>query len=547
MQVLLDAGADVNQKEPGYNRTALHLAAQRGQTEVVRLLLDRGADISARENDNETPLYYATGGGSLETVKLLVERGLKVEDGQSKVEDATPLLYAVQRGHAEVARYLIEKGANPLWRNSRGGTLLHEAVMAHNAELTELFLSKGLSPNDDPNGFLAPLEIAVAWGFPDLAKLLVERGADVNQRGDTGLTPLLSAIQNGGTETALFLIANGARVGDTMKEAGETPLHLAALRGYGEVVSALIEKGADVNAVDSRGATPLDRAVAYGQKRSAEILVAKGGQARLKESSSDTAALLGKKLKDGEAVVWYLGHSGWAIKTAGRLLVFDYWDRPGPPDNPGLANGRIDPAEIKDLKVTFFSSHEHGDHYAPAIFDWKNAIPGATVVMGFKPQGKDGYVLMAPRERQTIEGMEIVTIASNDSGVGFFVRVDGLNIFHPGDHANRALDFSQPFKEEIDFLADAGLKADIFFAPVVGCQLRMPPEAVRKGAEYAFERLSPKAVFPMHGYNHEDGYVTFAKAAKDEGVRAPMPCAANCGDVFLYANGNVVKENGKKS
>ena len=53
---------------------------------------------------------------------------------------------------------------------------------------------------------------------------------------------------------------------------------------------------------------------------------------------------LGEPLAAGQAVVWYLGHSGWAVKTRNHLLVFDYWKSDAAPDEPALANGAIQPA-----------------------------------------------------------------------------------------------------------------------------------------------------------------------------------------------------------
>ncbi len=178
---------------------------------------------------------------------------------------------------------------------------------------------------------------------------------------------------------------------------------------------------------------------------------------------------LSEPLAAGQAVVWYLGHSGWAVKTQKHLLIFDYWKNAALPDEPGLANGTINPLELRDLDVTVFASHAHSDHYMPEIFTWKKIIPKITYIMGFKAENAEGYTLLPNREKKELNGLEIIPIESNDSGQGYFIKVDGVTIFHPGDHANRQRDFSGPFKKEIDFLADQGLKADILFAPVSGC------------------------------------------------------------------------------
>jgi L-ascorbate metabolism protein UlaG (beta-lactamase superfamily) len=80
---------------------------------------------------------------------------------------------------------------------------------------------------------------------------------------------------------------------------------------------------------------------------------------------------LKEALNDGEAYIWYLGHTGWAVKTKNHLLIFDYVWVPRSsdiPENPSLSDGYIDPAEIKDCSVFVFVSHSHGDHFDPAIF-----------------------------------------------------------------------------------------------------------------------------------------------------------------------------------
>ena len=98
-------------------------------------------------------------------------------------------------------------------------------------------------------------------------------------------------------------------------------------------------------------------------------------------------------------------------------------------------------------------------------------------------------------KKTALNGMEITAIESNDSGQGYFVKVDGVSIFHPGDHTNRQRDFSGPFKKEIDFLADLGFKADILFAPVSGCGFG-DIVAVKKGVYYAMDRLRPARFSP---------------------------------------------------
>jgi L-ascorbate metabolism protein UlaG (beta-lactamase superfamily) len=196
------------------------------------------------------------------------------------------------------------------------------------------------------------------------------------------------------------------------------------------------------------------------------------------------------------------------------------------PDEPSLANGSIDPNQIKDLSTTVFITHRHTDHYAPAVFDWKKTVKDIAYVAGFKPEGKDGYVFMAPRETKTLGGLDITTTRANDEGVGFFVTVDGLTIFHSGDHSAAGGD--DRFKPEIDFLAGRGLRADLLFMPisVTGDQ------EMNQGVHYATKQLSAVAVFPGHVAAREDVFVEFARDAAMAGITTPIYCPEYGGDRF---------------
>jgi L-ascorbate metabolism protein UlaG (beta-lactamase superfamily) len=324
---------------------------------------------------------------------------------------------------------------------------------------------------------------------------------------------------------------------------------MAAIKGYGEIADLLLSKNADPNAEDKKGKTPLYYACRYSNKKVAKTLLSKGANKEDLKKSFGPSPLLKKQFKEGDALIWYTGHSGWAIKTQNYLLIFDYFENGPQSDTPFLANGAINTEEIKDLNVVVFSTHDHRDHYIPVIFDWQKNIPNITYIMGFKPKDKeDGYIYLGPRQKKAINGMKITTIESNDSGVAFFVSVDGVKIFHSGDHANRKRDFSGPFAKEIDFLAEEGLKPDIFFAPVSGCGFG-DLEAVKKGVFYTIKKLSPRAVFPMHAGGNSQKYIDFAEEAYKAGLKVPMCCAENNGDKFYVGPKGIkgaikIKENG---
>jgi len=526
---LIKQGADVNGRETSYQLSPLHMAVWGGHLEVARLLLKKGADIQAREKDNETALYYV--GNSLPLAKFLVTEGLKINDTKSSAGN-TPLAIALQRGNLEMAEYFLAGGADALYKDREGSTTLHMACWRGKKGLIELLLRKGVPVDARDNAGWTPLLLATIMGNQEAVKALLARQADVNIKNQNGLFPLFQAAKDGKKEIALQLLAAGARAGDSMGDTGMTSLHMACALGFGDIAKALLDKGADVNAKSKWGHAPLGLARRYGHKNLAELLLTRGAAVEKSAVESADGTWLKKNLAQGEALVWYTEHSGWAVKTANHLLVFDYFKPDSAPDQPGLANGTLVPAEIKDQAVTVFISHAHGDHFMPGVFDWRKEIGDIAYIAGFRPEGQDGYSLLPVHDKKTMNGMEIIPIESNDSGQGYFVKVDGITIFHPGDHANRQRDFSGPFTKEVDFLADLGLKADILFTPVSGCGFG-DIVAVKKGAYYTMDRLAARYVFPMHAQGNPIQYQQFAKEAKARGYENVFCCAEFPGDCFF--------------
>jgi ankyrin repeat protein len=512
-----------NEKAP------LHWAAQGGHLELAKYLIAKGANVNELNIQKETPLVYAAEGGHLKLAELLIAKGADVNIKTTL--NAAPIHYALWADRTEVFNLLLKKGADFKLTRGEGFTMLHEAAGGASAEIVDLLLKKGMTVDQKTSFGATPLHFASRHGSEEIVSLLIKKGADVNALSQDGLWPLELAAKRGRTEVAAMLLNAGAKLSMKNKESLLTPLHEAAARGYGKICSLLIEKGADVNMKDDAGKTPLYYAERYQNRGIAAMLKEKGAAVPEKEQFSDHP-WLSEPMAAGRAVVWYLGHSGWAVKTQNHLLVIDYWKGDAAPDEPALANGTVNPLELRDLNVTVFASHNHGDHYMPAIFEWRKTIPRITYIMGFKPENAEGYSILSNREKKEITGLEIIPIESNDSGQGYFVKVDGITIFHPGDHANRQRDFSGPFKKEIDFLADQGLKADILFAPVSGCGFG-DIVAVKKGVFYTIDRLAARSVFPMHASGSEVRYQEFAKEAKTAGYDVPFCLPEFNGDHFI--------------
>lgn len=231
-----------------------------------------------------------------------------------------------------------------------------------------------------------------------------------------------------------------------------------------------------------------------------------------------------------EAVVWYLGHSGWAVKTSSHFLIFDYTGKFQKKTAKKLSDGRINLDEIKDENVFVFVSHKHHDHYDKSILEWKYKIPGVNYVFGWKGITSGRTHHLSGREKTKIEDLKISTINSTDTGVAFLVKVDGLYVFHAGDHANWEDEPTDNYTCEIDFIA-GGNRVDVAFLPVTTFS-GIRQKDITEGVFYAIEKLKPRYMFPMHGNGREYIYREFAKDAENLGLDTDIICAERPGDKY---------------
>jgi ankyrin repeat protein/L-ascorbate metabolism protein UlaG (beta-lactamase superfamily) len=519
-------------------------AAEKGDLDMVKALLKKNPQLvnAKTKDDNSSPLIsIASENGHKKIVEILIEKGADVN---GKDNYGTPVLsYAAYKGHEDIVELLIAKGANINERSNNGLSALHNAAIYGQLEIMELLVSKGSDINSKDDRDRTPLQSACWSGWNknrlETIRFLLDNGATVNILDDLGKPPLFIVISTGYPQIADLFISEGADVNLKETNTGKTPLHMAAIRGYSHVANLLITVGAEIDARDNHGNTPLDYALKYENQKTVDILLSKSGTTSIVKKKDESTSLLKKKFNNHDAGIWYLGHSGWGIKTGNYFLIFDFYKDGTLPDETSLSNGYVNPSEIKELKVYVFVSHVHGDHYNPCIFDWKDKIGNITYILGFQPEDVPAYEFIGPREKREIDGMTISTIESNDSGVGFLVEVNGLTFFHAGDHANQYRDFSGPFCAEIDLLSNLKGKIDIAFLPIAGCGFG-DLVAVKKGVYYVLENLTPRFMFPMHAGDYViNAYRVFAENAEQENFETQILSAESRGDRFEFKNGRI--------
>jgi len=254
------------------------------------------------------------------------------------------------------------------------------------------------------------------------------------------------------------------------------------------------------------------------------ILTAAGITGRLPQAPRE---ILIRPVEPGQAVVWYLYHSGWAIKSQNHLLVFDYTEPPVRPERRSLDSGSIDPGEMAGQNVTVFVSHAHTDHFDHRILEWRDAVKSIRYVWGWEGEGVPADVRFGTERRTvTVDGLEVTNIHHEFDGIpesAFLVKVDGLTILHAGDHGHSRGMENPVFKDNILYLAAQAPRLDLFFTPTFGGEI----DAIRT--------LKPRAVFPMHDGGSERQYAIFAQKVTALGLDVEVGAAENQGARFFYS------------
>lgn len=275
VQQLIRSGTDLNARRKADRATPLIVAVNCDEA-ITRALLDGGANVNAADVDGETPLLkvmeafqqnLSQGSFSLITrvnpdparylslIRLLIERGADVNTANKS--GVTPLIRAVQTRREDVVDVLLQARADPnqntgageAYSRIEGGNALCYAAEYGLVGVLKQLVKAGGHVNIRNGKGTTPLTVAARWGRADCVRYLLQQGADPNARTLSGETPLMFAVcaePSSQKECVRALLEHGARVDDVNAE-GETPLILAAQYGTLETIRALLERGATVN------------------------------------------------------------------------------------------------------------------------------------------------------------------------------------------------------------------------------------------------------------------------------------------------------------
>jgi ankyrin repeat protein len=322
-EALLKANPKLARTRDRLRRTPLFWAARSGDAKLVERLLALGAEVDLHaprylltsnviagpevwdrdaRKSGETPLHLAAGEGYLKVVRLLLDKGADVNARDE--EDRTPLHLAAEHHHAAVVKFLLEKGAAHNRKDRSGDTPLH-AASADTTCLKHLLAARA-DVNAVNIGGKTPLHLAAYAGATDGAELLFAHGARLDLLSACLLgknaevkkllakdrkalekpfndylneTPVMLAARAGHANVVKVLIEQGAKY-DPARVPYPSPMHLAAMHGRNEVIQVFLDRGVSVDA-RADGVTALMDAASFTQVETVRFLLGKKANARL--------------------------------------------------------------------------------------------------------------------------------------------------------------------------------------------------------------------------------------------------------------------------
>ena len=263
-RILIEKGANLNlQNRSGY--TALMIAVE--NTEVARLLIEKGANMELLSKGGETALMLAAI-KSPEVVKLLIDKGANLLPRQQPQYKSSQnaLDYAALHGNMEAAKLILARATTLGIKKEIIRVSLHWAVIGNQLEMARYLLSEGayIEGDDDLGGYTPLMETSSL----EMVQLLIKNGANVNAKNKFNYTPLHKAVFN-------FM---GADPDEKQCE---------------KILNLLLEKGADIDAQDGNGITPLMGAVQ--KPKVAKLLINKGAKLDIQNTNGETALMYAVK------------------------------------------------------------------------------------------------------------------------------------------------------------------------------------------------------------------------------------------------------------
>lgn len=336
MRLLVDHGADVLAVD-GHGEAILREVVMNGDNIPLmrHLIKEKGVDINTNLG-RCTPLSAASAGYSTAMVDALLDLGADV-NLEIPGDLGLPLQCAIITRRDRNAKLLLQRGAHASQASRSGATPLSEASRHSNVALVRALLDHGADPNAPTDCECLPLVHACERGLLEVARALIDGGARIHQASKLGDLPILSACRGKNT-LLLYMFQDelGVNLADVRNRSGEGVVHVVAAESQNMLGDVLRLKTVDSNATDNVGRTALHIAARSGANRSIQTLLKHGADPKKRDlfggialtaaartGREEAAKLLICAYPEGVDAVDNFGHRpvDWAAKSGPMSLV----------------------------------------------------------------------------------------------------------------------------------------------------------------------------------------------------------------------------------
>jgi uncharacterized protein len=275
VKLLLDKGADPNAYDDDSDNVLIN-ATLFASADCMKLLLQHKANPNLENKYGEMPLMLCT--SDLDKMKLLLQYGANINDTSQSGNNAL-MIACIAGSSYTIVKWLIDNGANPKAKRWGGETALMRAAQYSDTMTIHLLLSKGLDINENPWGFTPLMYAARSANWPAIFCLL-NNGADANIPDPTNMTILLWAAEQNNLEAVKTLVKKTKNINTVDSLAGMTPLMWAAYNEHDnpQIIQILLDNGAQVNIKAKNGSTALSWAMKKGNTATVALLKQAGAE-----------------------------------------------------------------------------------------------------------------------------------------------------------------------------------------------------------------------------------------------------------------------------